>query len=244
MTRRAAGFTLIELLLALLTTSILMLALGGTLSTAFKARDTALAKAAETRGVHTALEMLRRDLESALPPSGILAGPFVAMPNAGASHSLQLHCVRRSGGPVSTAGLAGGMAAGGLQGAGFTGVARVEIGVGQTEDPDDPTPALVRQVTRNLLAPVVAPPSSEVLCRRVRAFRCRFFDGLQWLETWDSTTQGNVLPAAVQIELEIETPGYKGGEPGIHRAQRIFTLPCHTEAQATQAGTGQQGGGQ
>jgi type II secretory pathway component PulJ len=243
MTRPAGGFTLIELLLALATTAILMLALSGTLSIAFKARDSSLVKAAETRGLYTALEMLRRDVESALPPNGILAGSFLGQPAAGSSHTLQLHRLRPSAGSLAGVALAGGARGGSAMAeSGFTGLARVEIGLAPLAD--DTLPALVRQVTHNLLAPAVLPPASEVLCRRVRAFRCRFFDGTLWTDFWDSTTQGNVLPAAVEVELEVEAPSFRGAPPAVHRAHRTYTLPCSTPAAVTQASGGQASGGQ
>ena len=64
-------------------------------------------------------------------------------------------------------------------------------------------------------------------------------DGLDWLDEWDSSLQGNVLPVAVEVTLELDPPA-KGNGPSPTAAQvvaagapysttRVFFLPGRRE---------------
>jgi hypothetical protein len=70
---------------------------------------------------------------------------------------------------------------------------------------------LVRRQTTNLLSPKTVEGKSEVICRGVKSFNLQYYDGYEWLDTWDSTTQDNMLPAAVAISLILKTPDQKFG---------------------------------
>jgi hypothetical protein len=82
----------------------------------------------------------------------------------------------------------------------------------------------------NLLSPSQVDPQVEVLCRRVTSFGVRYFDGTLWQEEWDSTTLGDVLPAAVQVVLQVEWPGRRAEPPTVYQATRTFVLACHKDA--------------
>jgi prepilin-type N-terminal cleavage/methylation domain-containing protein len=82
-----SGFTLLEMLLALAIMAVLSTALYASLHTGFDARSRAEASVAPTRAVAVALEMIGRDIASALPPTGILAGAFTGSDATGATAS-------------------------------------------------------------------------------------------------------------------------------------------------------------
>jgi hypothetical protein len=98
--------------------------------------------------------------------------------------------------------------------------------------------ALVRRITTNLLAPTTPDPQQEVICRGVRTFTLRFFDGTAWQDTWDSTTvgttQSNVLPQAVEVTIELEG---ERNQPG-PKATRVVLIPCAIGPAPTAAATG------
>jgi hypothetical protein len=102
--------------------------------------------------------------------------------------------------------------------------------------------AIVRRVTENLLAPVEPVPVDEVLCRGVRSFRLRYFDGTQWVDSWDSTDYQDELPPAVEVTIELERPGGPDGQTRVIRFPRIFLISCSTlvadNAAAATSGTG------
>ncbi|HOJ40614.1 MAG TPA: type II secretion system protein GspJ, partial [bacterium] len=91
---------------------------------------------------------------------------------------------------------------------------------------EEPEPKLLRRLTVNLLSPEEPEPIEELLCQPVSSFTLRYFDGSQWLETWDSTTRGDCLPVAVEITIErpVTQDSAENKEHRIFR--RVVNLPC------------------
>ena len=209
---KSSAFTLLEMLLALALMSILAGSLYASLHIAFRSRDSALAAIEPLDKAAVALEMLREDIEAALPPNGILAAEFVGQDgqdDAGRdADTLALYSSAGRCPPGQTA----------------SDVRRVEFSV--ESSPDEQEGTLVRRVTSILLAPEVYEPEAEVLCRGVRAVQLRYFDGSAWQDNWDSVSLGNVLPLAVEATLEVQRP--RAGAAGTegYRLSRVFLLPC------------------
>jgi type II secretory pathway pseudopilin PulG len=224
------AFTLLELLVATAMMSVLVLSLFATLRVAYRARDTALGAVGPARAGEAAMDLIRRDIESALPPTGQLAGPFIgaegteapgtsglvfsAVGNAAPGY---LEAVAAAGGGMASSAGSGGAASGSdatLAG----GLIRVAYTVTQRNT----SMVLVRQVQRNLLAQVESSEADEesVVCRGVRSFTLSYYDGEQWLDTWDSSQQGNALPMAVEITLELERPPSPGALANAGAADR------------------------
>ena len=214
--RRHSGFTLIELTLAMAMTAMLALSMYTALSVAQQARRNASASVEQSRTISIAADILGRDFESVLPPTGQLAGPFVGIRQAGASGN----------------------------GGDFDQMEFFSLGEDEPARPDYPlaegirtiqffvrsdagaSHALVRRVTRNLLPTIEPTAEEEVICRDVRSFSVRYFDGLAWQESWDSTTLGDVLPTSVAITLEVDDPTAATREASVRRVTRVFPLSC------------------
>ena len=217
-TRDRRAFTLLEMLLAMALMSMLAGSLYASLRVGFRARR-AISRAIEpVRKLEFAIELLRQDIESALPPVGILAGEFLGLDDEDGSgrdaDALLLHSTAHTPGPTETR----------------SGVRRVEIALATLED--EPGLALVRRITTNLLAPETVEPPNEVLCRDVLAFNLRYFDGSDWLDTWDSAAQDNVLPLAVEITLEVARAASGGDAAESYSASHVLSLPCGGMAQS------------
>jgi len=210
--RKASAFTLLEVLVATALISILAGSLYATLSIAFKARRSILAAVAPVRKADLALGLLGEDLRSAVVPNGRLAGPFIGQDAADDrghdSDSLAFYGTTRS--PEAAEGI------GDIQ--------KVELLCEPSDDGE--TQVLVRRVTANLLAPVVASPVEEILCRGVFAFNLRYFDGTDWLDTWDSTTESSALPVAIEVTLQLNDDRQKDPTVGGYRLLQVFLLPC------------------
>jgi len=210
--KNKSGFTFLEMLLAMGMMSILAGSLYASLHIAFRTRDSAEAQLDPVRTAQLAIELLRQDIESALPPTGILAGEFIgtdATDELGRdADTLTLHSSAHNASAGEIA----------------SDVRLVEFSFEPTSDGDKPV--LLRRITTNLLAPEVPEPEEEVLCRSVLAWNISYYDGYEWLDAWDSTTQGNALPVAVQVTLEIGYPGEDGSEEESYRLSRSFILPC------------------
>lgn len=186
-----AGFTLLEMLVAMALVTVIAGALYSSLFAAFKAQETAEAAIAPVRAGELAAALIRRDIETVLPPTGLLAAEFVGEDSAGdmgrPADVLVMHCASQVA----------------REGEATCDVRRVELSCERLEDSDERTGAIVRRVTTRLLAAETPDPVEDVLCRNVLGFNLRYFDGASWLDSWDSTTQGDEIPPAVEVTLEM-----------------------------------------
>jgi prepilin-type N-terminal cleavage/methylation domain-containing protein len=238
MTRRRPapprGFTLLELLCATAIMAMLALSLYASMRIGFRARDRALAAVGPARSAEVAMDLVRRDLESALPPRGLMAGSFFGSAGTEMAGTSQVYFYGVASPPADASNYMG-YAAGGSAGVGRTmggssgsgssssssyrgssafnrvdpmasgGVKRIELLVRPPATPGG-EPDLVRRVTHNLLAATEPVPDEEVLCRGVTAFAIRYYDGTQWYDEWDSTQYGDCVPMAVEVVLEVARP--------------------------------------
>lgn len=234
MTRRR-GFTLLEIILASAVMSVIAVSLFGALRVTYRARNSALAVIAAPRSAQIAMDLVRQDLESALPPTGVLAGAFLGQfgIDSSSASSLEFYCVGGDSSSLIDVDQSRTGGAGGLRDERDPtitgGIRRINLLVRQA--PDNQTMVLVRQTTRHLLSPTFSEPEEEILCRGVKAFTLRFFDGFAWQDAWDSTAQGDMLPMAVEVTLELETPAATQtttAQP--YRVTRIFYMACYHDA--------------
>ncbi|MCM8768125.1 MAG: type II secretion system protein GspJ, partial [Candidatus Omnitrophica bacterium] len=178
-----SGFTLLELLLALALAATLTLSVYTSLFTGYRSYLKIEQTLKPFQEGNFALELIARDLLGALPPKGILAGPFIGLASqrtnaAGRADTLSFffqpaHTLEASPGIVKVAYLL----------------------------VEEPEPRLVRQLRVNLLSPEETELVEETLCRNVISFSLLYSDGTQWLEEWDSTAHHDALPVAVQITI-------------------------------------------
>jgi hypothetical protein len=240
----AGGFTLLEILAATAMMAVVAGSLFASLHIAFKARDTALRSTEMVRKCDAAFHFIQDDLQSAIGPSGVLAGPFtggLAAAGAGVLGTPGQGSSSNSGVPnTSIPSLAPGGATG-FDGpgdsmsfyavtsdldanSGIGDIKYVEIGLETTNDPSSNN--LVRRLTPNLLATNTTTTVEETICTGVRTLTLQYFDGTSWQDSWDSTMLG-VLPLAVAATLELNVPGTSsrtGDTPG-YRMSRVFLVP-------------------
>lgn len=235
------GFTLLELLIALAMAAALCLPLYQTLRTAYKAKSSAEAAMIPSRTSELAMEFLRMDIESAMPPAPHSPGyatdstsTAVVAPAASTSSTT----------PVSLAGAFIGLDSQDDRGhngddltfyttsdgpehvAGDGEIKLVELTV--LVPPGSNDHVLVRRVTRNLLSPQPVTPDDEVICRHVASFNLRYYDGTEWQDSWDSTQQTNELPVAVEVTLELDPPANQPLNQPAKKFIRIFPVVCST----------------
>jgi hypothetical protein len=188
---------------------IIAFSLAGSIRAGFKARDSAESAVEPGRTAELAVEVIRSDLESAAPPRGILAGAFTGTPSTDEKgESDDVFFYSTTPGPDHVSG---------------TGEVK-QIEILAYTDPATNEHLLVRRVTGNLLSEVQQQPDEEVLCRNVGSFTLKYYDGTDWVNSWDSTQYDNTLPSAVQMTLELERPAGIGGQTQIIRFTRTFQL--------------------
>lgn len=223
--RRAAGFTLIEVIVAMAVASVVVLALAATLRIAFDARDSVNAVVDRGQARLVLSRALRGDFEMALRPTGGLATTFLGeseyldgreadrLTFDTASADLPLPAIA----PASTGAFAvRAMGAVNTESAGSR-AQRVEYELLPTGDPTGGHD-LVRYTQRYLLAEIEPVARGQVLLRGVRRLGFRYYDGADWLETWDAATQGNAIPVAVEVTCDF-------GRDRVERMVEVFGLP-------------------
>jgi len=256
------GFTLLELLVAITLVTIVTISLFSSLQIAFRAKATAEAAVEPSRTAELTVELLRADLEGALPANGILAGGFIGTDNQDdrGLDSDQLDFYTNAEAPDH------GQAMGDAKHVQLLVVSEADLmpqnQPGNTMPgrlppigPVGPTASatggmryyLVRRVWTNLLSQVDSDPDEEILCRGVQSFNLRYFDGTDWQDSWDSTQLGNIIPNAVQLYMEIERPNppqEAGGlPPPPLKYVRTFLLPAYgTPEDASDAAASAAGG--
>jgi type II secretion system protein J len=197
-------------------------ALYATLHIAFKARSSALAAVENARRYGLAFEWIKADLLSAVVPNGILAGQFVGQAGGGIAgpqaDTLTFYAAAMDVEPTP----------------GVGDIKKVEYSCDASSGPNGFV--LVRRLTTNLLTTRDIEPNQEIICRGLRAWTIRYFDGTAWQDHWDSASQDNALPKAVEVTLE-PAQADEGESP---RVSCVIALPC---GQGTAAATDTAGGG-
>jgi type II secretion system protein J len=218
---KASAFTLMELILAMALMSLVAGSLYASLSIGFKARRSSESAVEPVRKAEIVMELLSQDIEAALPPTGILAGAFDGIDekdSAGSdcdTLSFYSSANEPEGGEIACD------------------IRKIEFALVTISDTNERV--LVRRITTNLLAPKVPEPKEEILCRGVMSFNLRYFDDSDWLDNWDSANQGNLLPQAVEVTLEVERQEKDVSAESGYQSTRVFLIPCSTPA--SQEGT-------
>ena len=208
-----AGFTLIELMLAAVAAAMILVIINGIFVRAIHLRDDATERVRTTRLRARAERALRDDLQSALVSGGILASTLTGGTNS-------------TGGPGG-AGFPGylkltatnGRSAGGTV---ASDVQQVEYYVTKDPNAGPNTPnsgVLVRATTRDLLASVPVVAREETLLAGVQSLQVQFYDGTNWLDTWEFdsdtanasastggttiTTGNTTLPEAIRVDVRL-----------------------------------------
>ena len=227
---RTRGFTLFELLLSLALAATLAASLYASFNTTIRARRSALAAIEPMRNVSIAADLIGQDFDSATRASGTFSGMFIGMHQAGASgdaDGVQFHTAGTDQ-PIADRPLT-------------EGIRRVEYVVRNEVTP----PVLVRLVTRNLLpSSTEAVTQEEIICRDVRSFSLRYYDGFSWMESWDSSQYDNIIPVAVSMTLDLNDPDNRVTmssdlTPSMRRVTRVFPLSCTRKNDLLSQMTGQ-----
>ena len=203
--RRSASlsFTLIEVVVAIAASAVLLAALATTFHTVLALReDTGVGAQQELRR-----DRFRRffldDVLSMAPPSGVLEGAVTGTKEEDASVRRDRLTFYATSGSVR-------------DGQPWGDVTRVEYYLEAPDEQSDESDksdwsdrsdrsdgyCLVRAVTRNLLAIVEQEPEKQKILERVVSLELTYYDGEQWRDSWDSTTEDNQAPLAVAARVE------------------------------------------
>jgi general secretion pathway protein J len=210
-TGRYRGFSLLELLVAMSLMIVVSSCLYGSLKMGFEAKRTALVAVEPDSAALQVIELIKDDLRGTLPPIGTFANSFVGTDSRlGQNEDTDSLLFFTTNVVASKTSLPAGMS-------------KVELMLEQNEQGDNYR--LVRKVTTNLLSPREVEPEEQVLCRSVKSLNFRFYDGNDWLDQWDSATDANAVPLAVEVDLKIayDDSKAKGASSVLSRSDKVLT---------------------
>lgn len=193
---RDSAFTLLELLLATAIGAIVLLVVNATFFSALRLHNTTHEKIGDDLAVQRALGIVRRDLAGLMVPASPqsttakFAGQLTS--DATSINDLDNHSERVTPDLYTNSGRIDGWTP-------FAEVQMVSYYLTAAAD-GGPTKDLVRVLTRNLLPAAEPTTENQTLLSGVSAAGIAYFDGENWLETWDSTTTLS-LPTAIKFSL-------------------------------------------
>jgi type II secretion system protein J len=201
--RSTPAFTLIEVLLALGIFSLVLVAINTAFFAAIRLRQRTSEVLDQSLPLNQSLTLLRRDLQNAVPPGGVLAGDF----NSDGPSGTQV-------GGLSKAKRMGSGQTGGLDFFTSTGALSDTAPWGdlqevnyQLKEPENRSQFygrdLVRSVTRNLLATSTQATEEQRLLNNVESLEFLYFDGSQWRDSWNTSAGDTGLPAAVRVRIQM-----------------------------------------
>jgi prepilin-type N-terminal cleavage/methylation domain-containing protein len=202
--RTARGFTFLELVIAMSMAAMLALTLYVSMNVAFRARNTVETQTQAPRRAAIALDLISSDLQASLRPSSRMATPFVGESGMGAGNTLTFTTTAKSG---------------------LSRLVRIGTSAQPGSGATPGTTSLVRAEEGGALSSVLTPSNNEaVLVRGVRNLTFRYYDGVSWVDTWDSTAYEDKLPPAVEITIELDLPDPGDATHG-YRMSRVVALP-------------------
>jgi type II secretion system protein J len=220
----ARGFTLMEMLLALAVSAIVLAAIGGVFYSAMRLRERTTALLEKAAPLRQALDFLRRDLQGALAPGGLMAGDF------------------KSGAINSSVG-----ATAGIQFSTTTGVLKENSPYGDVQEVTyelrDPVirtnglgKELIRTVSRNLLSATTLDYNEQFLLGDVQSLQFECFDGMDWRELWDTSLNDTNIPNAVRVRIQLaaENIDYRYRQP----VEMVIPLVVQSRTNLTQQASG------
>lgn len=195
----STGFTLIEVLLALSISAVVLIAVAMAFTGALRLRDHAEANLEQSLPAEHAMDLIRRDLKNAVAPGFMLAGPLQSGAFQGgmdANDGIQIY---------TTTGLI-------TPNQPWGEIQKVSYGLQSSSDSANGSKDLIRAVSRNLLATGPEDEDDQFVMSGVQRLSFSYFDGTQWLDTWDDTTQTN-LPLAVRVNLQLAATDSDSPQP-------------------------------
>ncbi|MCX6952770.1 MAG: prepilin-type N-terminal cleavage/methylation domain-containing protein [Verrucomicrobia bacterium] len=196
------AFTLLELLLATAVGAIVLLVINGTFFGALRLHNATHDKIGDNLAIQRTLSIVRRDLAGIMIPANPAAttNTFSGQLTSDVTSTNDLDNTSERVTPDITTN------SGRIDG--WTPYAEVQMVSYYLSPAADGGPAkdLVRVVTRNLLPAAETTTENQTLLAGVISAGIAYFDGQDWLDTWDSTTTRS-LPTAIKFSLVVAPRG-------------------------------------
>lgn len=230
------AFTLLELLIAVVVFSIVLAAINAIFYGALRLRNKTTSSLDEAWPLEHTLTLLQQDLANLVVPGGKLSGdlqtspvaskntttaPSQAMPTQPGQASPEFH--------TATGVLDEYTPWAEVQKVSYYLIAPTNAGYGKD---------LVRAVTRNLLPTLQDQPVITPLLTGVQSIFFSYFDGIQWQETWDSTTAATPLPKAIKVQIAMASAEHERAMTQTTPIELVVPLWVGTVSNLTGQATG------
>lgn len=233
--RRAAAFTLLELLLAVSVFAVVILAIHFVFFGAIRLRNKTTAATDAAVPLQQAVAILRRDLMNVLVPGSKFSGQFQSAPTT--ASNLTTSATSAAGGRrvspdlyTASANLGDTLPWSEVQKVSYSLLPSTNGSAGLD---------LVRTLTRNLLPALTEEPESQWLMAGVQDVVFQFYDGTQWRDAWDSTTETTPLPQAIKVQISL-VPENNGPT---RQSPVELLVPIMVQARTNQVASASGGGG-
>ena len=191
-----AGFTLMEVMFATMAFALILLVMQMTCSGALGLRNRMQKRVDQQAALTLAMSIMKRDLENMIVTGGLMAEGIICtemgspdMPD----DQLEFYS--------TTAVVSDQFPWGDVQKVGYL------LGVDPMQTVTTNLGQALMRLSLNTL-PLEAseePPVETLMLDNVRSLQFEFFDGLQWLQTWDSNVNEPAVPLAVRAMVEVFT---------------------------------------
>jgi type II secretion system protein J len=245
---RTQSFTLIEVLLAVVVFAIVLTAIHLVFHGAIRLRNKTTAALDNAAPLRHTLAILKRDLANLVVPGGTLSGQLQTTSTTG-SQLGQSQSASQSRSASLSARLGASQGQSSPQFYTAVGILDDIAPWGEIEkvsyylaDPTDNTPGkdLIRTVTRNLLPTLQEESLDQWLMSGVQDIAFYFYDGAQWRDYWDSTTETNGLPPAIKVQLQLAAEDAAQGPAAMKLIELVVPLVVQARTNQTAQTTGGQ----
>lgn len=193
-TRTRGGFTLLEILIAVSIFAVVLGAINAVFYSALRLRNRVAALSDKSLPLEQAVSIMRRDLANIVPPGGTLSGQLQSMPSTNSMPGASGPAFFTSTGIVDET-------------SPWAEVQKVSYALVESTNRFQGRD-LVRLVSRNLLYVSQEQPITQWLLNSVQAITFSYYDGTQWRDSWDSTTETAKLPRGVKVQIQ-RSPDYR-----------------------------------
>jgi uncharacterized membrane protein YgcG len=225
---------LLEILVGSAMLAVLVVGLVSAFYSAIKMREKTNASLDKDQPLQTCLQVMKRDFTTAMPSNGLLSGTFVGEKGGSGDSEYDKVEFNTASGYVSKSTPWGDLCKVSYTLKNADDVLKEDssFAVSETNDADLAGPSesdwiqeeaskglfLVRTVTRNLLPSTTEDSKSEVLLSGIDLIEFSYYDGEEWAESWDSSSEENALPKAIKAVI-------------VFRADRNSSEPVHPDVE-------------
>lgn len=196
------AFTLIEVMLAVVIFSIVLTAIHMLFYGALQLRSKTTEAIESALPLQQTIAIIQRDLSNLAMPGGAMVGELQTTQTSSSTNAVEtLNPIDDSLPGQSTPAF---YTTSGIidENSPFADLERVSYALLPSTN-GLPGRDLIRRVTRNLLPVLAEEPQVQYLMNGVDTINVLFYDGLQWREYWDSTTETNKLPFGIKVQLQL-----------------------------------------